>query len=139
MSTPITPSTSTPTPGRLAASIRIPPPVRLFHTSNATLACRENPDMFFNPRRYHQAAAMCASCPFLGRCAYNAVATAATHGIWGGQVLPGHYPAKLAPIYERLAAQFEHCRQREIGDIPVAPLPIADDRDGGQTKLAGAA
>lgn len=139
MTTPITRSPSPSASGRLAASVRIPPSVRLFHTTNAALACRKNPDLFFNPRRYQRAVALCASCPFLARCSYNAVATAATHGIWGGQALPGHYPSKLAPIYDRLAEQFEQCRRREIGDIPVAPLPTVDGDHGGPSNLVGAA
>jgi WhiB family transcriptional regulator, redox-sensing transcriptional regulator len=57
------------------------------------------------------------------------VATGATHGIWGGVILPGDYPQQLQPVYARLAAQFEQRRHIELGDIPVAPLPALVDED----------
>jgi hypothetical protein len=34
----------------------------------------------------------------------------ATHGIWGGVILPGDYPRQLKAVYARLAAQFERRR-----------------------------
>jgi WhiB family transcriptional regulator, redox-sensing transcriptional regulator len=102
--------------------------VRLFHTSH-DLPCHEDPELFFNPHKKQIAISRCGDCPFRGRCGYNAVATGATHGIWGGVILPGDYPSKLAPIYARLAAQFEQRRRVELGDIPVAPLPLPDVGD----------
>ena len=101
--------------------------VRLFHT-NHDLPCHEDPDLFFNPRKKQIAISRCGDCPFRGRCGYNAVATGATHGIWGGVILPGDYPSKLAPVYARLVAQFEQRRRVELGDIPVTPLPPAARR-----------
>jgi WhiB family transcriptional regulator, redox-sensing transcriptional regulator len=79
--------------------------VRLFHTDQ-DLACREDPDLFFDPERKRTATTFCADCPFRGRCGYNAVAMGATHGIWGGVNLPGDIPNRLRPVYARLAAQF---------------------------------
>jgi WhiB family transcriptional regulator, redox-sensing transcriptional regulator len=102
--------------------------VRLFHT-NQDLACREDPDLFFDPDRKRTATTHCADCPFRGRCGYNAVAMGATHGIWGGVNLPGDIPNRLRPVYARLAAQFEQRRHLELGDAPVAPLPDADEDD----------
>jgi WhiB family redox-sensing transcriptional regulator len=56
------------------------------------------------------------------------VATGATHGVWGGVILPGAQPRQLKPLYARLAAQFEQRRQAELGDLQVAPLPdLIDD------------
>jgi WhiB family redox-sensing transcriptional regulator len=114
-----TPSARTPRP---SDSSRLRAQVRLFHTEQ-DLACREDPDLFFNPNRKSRAVARCAQCPFRGRCSYNAVASGATHGIWGGMSLPGQYPTQLALVYARLAEQFEACRSGEIGDVAVAPLP----------------
>lgn len=110
------------------ASFQMRADVRLFQTSH-DLPCQEDPELFFDPRRKHRAIRRCAACPFRGRCGYNAVATGATHGIWGGVILPGDYPQQLKPVYELLAAQFEQRRQTELGDIPVAPLPdLVEDR-----------
>jgi WhiB family redox-sensing transcriptional regulator len=72
------------------------------------------------------------------------VATGATHGIWGGVILPGDYPQQLKPVYARLAEQFEQRRLAELGDVPVAPLPGPDfdDDSAGEESLvlhAGAA
>ncbi|PJE24505.1 MAG: hypothetical protein CK431_05575 [Mycobacterium sp.] len=139
MTSPITaPLTKSPS-GRPFASIQMPTSVRLFHTADTELACRQHPDMFFNPHRMRRAVSLCAGCPFRGRCGYNAVATGATHGVWGGMVLPGDYPSKLAPIYARLAEQFEQCRRREVGDVPVAALHNVEDRDSPPATYAGAA
>ena len=114
-----------PTVARPFASFRLRADVRLFNTSQ-DLACQEDPELFFNARRRHRAIKRCAECPFRGRCGYNAVATGATHGVWGGVILPGHYPQELKPLYAFLAAQFEQRRQAEIGDVQVAPLPGLD-------------
>lgn len=112
-----------PAPTAPVSRLQLPtPPVRVFHSTEVQLPCRERAELFFNPHTYAKAQRWCASCPFLGRCGYNAVATRATHGVWGGMVLPGHYPSRLEPIYARLAAQFERRRACEIGDAPVAPL-----------------
>src|SRR5690242_2930896 len=70
------------------------PDVRLFATDQP-LACRQDPELFFDPPKRRRAIKLCAQCPFRGRCGYNAVATRATHGIWGGIQLPGHFPDQL--------------------------------------------
>jgi WhiB family transcriptional regulator, redox-sensing transcriptional regulator len=98
---------------------------RLFHTKRQ-LPCHDDPDLFFNARKRRQAISKCGDCPFRGRCGYNAVTMGATHGIWGGVILPGDYPRQLKPVYARLADQFEQRRRVELGDIPVAPLPDPD-------------
>lgn len=138
MTTPNADTTTKPPVSRL----QVPTTVRLFHSTETQIPCRERAELFFNPHTYATAQRWCASCPFLGRCSYNAVATRATHGIWGGMVLPGHYRTRLAPIYARLAAQFENRRVREVGDVLVAPLPglgeTPDDDDELDT-LAGLA
>jgi WhiB family redox-sensing transcriptional regulator len=110
------------------ASFQMRANVRLFHTSHP-LPCHTDPELFFNPHKKHTAITQCADCPFRGRCSYNAVAVGATHGIWGGVILPGDYPQQLQPVYARLAAQFEQRRHTELGDIPVAPLPDLGDQD----------
>lgn len=136
--TTITPSTRGPRP---SDSSRLRAEVRLFHTEQ-DLACREDPELFFNPNRKARAMARCAECPFQGRCSYNAVASGATHGIWGGVSLPGHYPAQLALVYARLAEQFEARRLGEIGDVAVAPLPDSHEvfaEDFPLDVIAGAA
>lgn len=98
---------------------------RLFETEAAT-PCRVNTDgdLWFSPFRDRiQAARQCQGCPFVGRCGYNAVISRATHGVWGGEVLPGDKPAELEPIYARLLAQFEERRAVELGDGPAPALP----------------
>lgn len=104
------------------ASFQMRAQVRLFHTSQE-LACQRDPELFFDARRRHRAIKRCNECPFRGRCGYNAVATGATHGIWGGVMLPGDFPQELKPLYARLVAQFEQRRHTELGDAPVAALP----------------
>ncbi|MDV3133285.1 WhiB family transcriptional regulator [Mycobacterium sp. 29Ha] len=105
---------------------------RLFETTAVT-PCRINfgagQDQWFSPfRDRERAAKQCMGCPFRGRCGYNAVATRATHGVWGGQVLPGDFPGLLEPIYERLLQQFEQRRPIELGDAPAPTLPGVDAR-----------
>ncbi|WP_204806047.1 WhiB family transcriptional regulator [Mycobacterium riyadhense] len=120
-----TPTAATTRIARPFAAFQMRANVRLFHTTQ-NLPCQQDPELFFNPHKKHRAITRCADCPFRGRCGYNAVATGATHGIWGGMILPGDYPRQLRRVYSRLAAQFEQLRQEELGDAPVAPLP---DRD----------
>ena len=114
------PDTSAVARGSLSCHMRAD--VRLFHTKRH-LPCHEDPDLFFNARQRRQAIRRCGDCPFRGRCSYNAVAMGATHGIWGGVILPGDYPNRLKAIYAVLADQFEARRLVELGDIPAAPLP----------------
>ena len=90
MTTALTPPADTPTVARPFASFRCAPTCA-FQTSQ-DLACQEDPELFFNPRNSHRAIKRCAECPFRGRCGYNAVATGATHGVWGGVILPGDSP-----------------------------------------------
>jgi WhiB family transcriptional regulator, redox-sensing transcriptional regulator len=102
---------------------------RLFHTE-AAVPCRVlDSELWFSPFRDRERAAKhCMGCPFLGRCGYNAVVSRATHGVWGGQVLPGDFPGLLDPIYQRLLAQFEARRDVELGDLPAPALPGAERR-----------
>lgn len=105
---------------------------RLFETDAATpcrVSFKSGEDQWFSPfRNRERAAKQCLDCPFLGRCGFNAVATRATHGVWGGQVLPGDFPSLLEPIYDRLLAQFEQRRSVELGDAPAPALPAVDAR-----------
>jgi len=140
MTTAFIPAADSPI-ARPFASFRLRADVRLFNT-NQTLPCQQDPELFFNARRRHRAIKRCADCPFLGRCGYNAVATGATHGVWGGVILPGDYPQELKPLYAFLAAQFEQRRHAEIGDVQVAPLPDLVDEavnDEPAAARAGAA
>ncbi len=107
---------------RLFTASTIPTKVRLFYTDQPT-PCAANPDLFFNPHAQRRAITQCNGCPFRGRCGYNAVAVGATHGIWGGIMLPGDYPHKLAPIYAQLREQFDQRRPAELGHTPTTPLP----------------
>ncbi|MDM3908818.1 WhiB family transcriptional regulator [Mycobacterium intracellulare] len=137
----LAPPADTRTNARPFASFQMRADVRLFNT-NHDLACRQDPELFFDARRHHRAIKQCGECPFRGRCGYNAVATGATHGVWGGVILPGDYPQQLKPLYAHLAAQFEQRRQAEIGDIRVAPLPDQVDDAAYDQRLdlrAGAA
>ncbi|MEE6140641.1 WhiB family transcriptional regulator [Mycobacterium sp. 050128] len=143
MTIELVPPADTRANARPFASFQMRADVRQFQTSQA-LACQEDPELYFNPRTRHRAIKRCTECPFRGRCGYNAVATGATHGIWGGVILPGNFPQELKPIYARLAAQFEQRRQAELGDVRVAPLPdldLDDESDDDQPVIfpAGAA
>jgi WhiB family transcriptional regulator, redox-sensing transcriptional regulator len=134
---------STPLPARTLArpdsSFHSRPDVRLFATDQE-LACRQDPELFFEPRKRRRAIKLCAECPFRGRCAYNAVATRATHGIWAGIMLPGHFPDALKPLYAAFLEQFEQRRLLEVGDIPVALLaPVVDDEEDPDTDIVTAA
>ena len=106
---------------------------RLFETE-ATTPCREaarpgNRDLWFSPfRDREQAARMCQDCPFVGRCGYNAVVSRATHGVWGGQVLPGDKPGELEPVYPCLLEQFEARRAIELDHAPAPKKPSASPR-----------
>lgn len=117
-----TPPGEDPAAARLFASVQLRADVRLFHTAEP-MPCLDDPDLFFDPRARRRAIALCVQCPFRGRCGYNAVAAGATHGIWGGILLPGAYPAQLAPLYAQLRAQFDERRREELGEAPVTPLP----------------
>ena len=84
-------------------------------------------DAWFHDGRYARtireaAIEVCADCPFRGRCAYNAVASGATHGVWAGIELPGDRPKRLAAYYALLLAKFEERRAEEIGEQPVTEL-----------------
>src|SRR5271166_5150156 len=107
---------------RLFTATTMPAKVRLFYTDQPT-PCADDPELFFNARAHRRVIAQCQTCPFRGRCGYNAVAVGATHGIWGGIMLPGDYPHKLAPIYTQLREQFNQRRPAELGHTPTTPLP----------------
>jgi WhiB family redox-sensing transcriptional regulator len=97
---------------------------RLFETEEDT-PCRVSTagDQWFSPfRDRERAARLCRQCPFLGRCGYNAVASRATHGVWGGEILPGDKPSELEPIYVRLLNQYGERRPVELGDAPAPPM-----------------
>jgi WhiB family transcriptional regulator, redox-sensing transcriptional regulator len=94
--------------------------VRLYYTEQPT-PCADDPELFFDARAHRRAIAQCRTCPFRGRCGYNAVAVGATHGVWGGIMLPGDYPHKLAPIYSQLREQFSQRRDQELRDTNRSP------------------
>jgi hypothetical protein len=80
-------------PGRLGASdlhSLFTVEGRLFETEEDT-PCRVSTagDLWFSPfRDRERAARLCWQCPFQGRCGYNAVASRATHGVWGEKFCP---------------------------------------------------
>ncbi|EHB44045.1 Transcription factor WhiB [uncultured Mycobacterium sp.] len=110
-------------------------PGRLYRTDQPTpcAGSLNRGDLWFSPfkDRIHAVRA-CQSCPFIGRCGYNAVAVRATYGVWGGLSLPGDRatPESLEKAYRYLLAQFEHRRAAELGGIavPVRPDPNARRR-----------
>jgi hypothetical protein len=59
--------------------------------------------------------------PISGRCGYNAVISRATHGVWGGQVLPGDKPAELEPIYS--ACSISSRNAARPNSVTPRPLP----------------
>lgn len=104
---------------------------RPFETEGPT-PCRTASDneLWFSPFRDRvRAARACKSCPFIGRCGYNAVLGKAQYGVWGGVALPGSAstPEKLENAYILLLAQFERRRQIELGDLQV-PMPSTNVR-----------
>ena len=91
---------------------------RLFETDAATPCRVMDSELWFSPFRDRERAAKhCMACPFLGRCGYNAVASRATHGVWGGQVLPGDFPGLLDPDLHATT-----------GTVPSPPPPRARRR-----------
>ncbi|MDO3014596.1 WhiB family transcriptional regulator [Mycobacteroides abscessus subsp. abscessus] len=109
------------------------PGVRIFRPDQPTPCQAAVPtpdnDPWFDPtRRAKRAARTCQTCPFIGRCGYNAVASRATHGVWGGIEFPGDSPAKLSKIYDRLLRQFEERKAVELGAAPAPELPPATGR-----------
>jgi WhiB family redox-sensing transcriptional regulator len=113
--------------------------VRIFHTDAATPCRTVDPrrarnglDLWFSPFKDKVfAVRACQSCPFLGRCGYNAVAGRETHGVWGGIALPGG-KGKLEDLqasYERLLRQFERRRPVELpGFTGAVPMPSTEVR-----------
>lgn len=129
MTTALTPSVDNP---RWRQTLRVLPDARRRASlpDHPAFGLPRRPRVVLQPRTKHRAIKRCNDCPFRGRCGYNAVATGATHGIWGGVILPGAQPKALKPVYARLAAQFEQRRRTELGDIRVAPLPeLIDDEE----------
>lgn len=119
----------TPT-ARLADDFGQVPATRLFETTEprpctATKPGPGNDPWFSNNRSRERAARACKTCPFIGRCGYNAVASRATHGVWGGVVFPGDKAAALEKIYAQLLDQFEQRRPIELGHAPAPELPAA--------------
>jgi WhiB family transcriptional regulator, redox-sensing transcriptional regulator len=113
------------------AAVRHRAPDRLYRTDEPT-ACSDSlgyGDLWFSPfkDRIHAVRA-CQSCPFIGRCGYNAVAVRATHGVWGGVALPGDYPDLLTPLYRQLLEQFEHRRSVELGAMSAPVRPSVEAR-----------
>lgn len=78
---------------------------------------------FATTPKYHRAEKLCRACPFIGRCGYNAVANRATHGVWGGRMLPGNRQAHLEPIYIEFLEQFQARSAIELGGAPMPPMP----------------
>jgi WhiB family transcriptional regulator, redox-sensing transcriptional regulator len=105
---------------RLFTAIAMRAKVRLYYTEQPN-PCADDPELFFDARAHRRAIAQCRTCPFRGRCGYNAVALGATHGVWGGIMLPGDYPHKLAPIYIQLREQFSQRRDQELRDTNTSP------------------
>ena len=101
-------------------------------------------DAWFHDGRYSRtireaAIEVCADCPFRGRCAYNAVASGATHGVWAGVELPGDRPKKLAVYYALLLARFEERRAEEIGEQAVTELSADEHYRRGPLRARPAA
>ncbi len=91
-----------------------------------SLPLEESDELWFaSDTKYRRAERMCAACPFIGRCAYNAVVTRATHGVWAGQVLPGDKLTALEPIYRRFLRIFKERAAVELGGAAMPPLPAA--------------
>lgn len=103
---------------------------RPFETEEPTPCRTEDSELWFSPFRDRvRAARACKSCPFIGRCGYNAVLGREQYGVWAGIALPGSNstPEKLESAYILLLAQFERRRQVELGDLQV-PLPSTNVR-----------
>jgi WhiB family transcriptional regulator, redox-sensing transcriptional regulator len=125
--------------GRIDDKYRFRLDARLYHTDRPR-PCDRDPELFFNPRATRRAIAQCRTCHFLGRCGYNAAIIGTTHGIWGGIMLPGNYPRKLARSYDALLRQFEQRRPVELpGETPSGetPSPAAPStRPGSRPRVA---
>ncbi|MBV9089126.1 MAG: WhiB family transcriptional regulator [Mycobacteriaceae bacterium] len=99
--------------GRLETKFRFRLEGRIYQTDRPR-PCERDPELFFNPETRRRAIAQCRACHFVGRCGYNAAVIGSTHGVWGGMMLPGNYPKKLAACYEALMRQFEERRAIEL-------------------------
>ncbi|MCV7191369.1 WhiB family transcriptional regulator [Mycolicibacterium brumae] len=129
-----------------AAGIPDSPTIRRTFVSTQRTPCQAKPPAesdalwFAVDTKYRRAEKMCSSCPFIGRCAYNAVVSRATHGVWAGQVLPGDKLTALEPIYERFLEIFKSRAAVELGGAPLPPLPdVASTRRSRRGAAAAAA
>ncbi|MBN3459683.1 WhiB family transcriptional regulator [Mycobacterium sp. DSM 3803] len=112
----------------LAGNLPGSPVTRLFQTDEPRPCAVPGPDvdaLWFSEyrKRMGHAAKLCQRCPFIGRCGFNAVASRATHGVWGGVVFPGDHTYKLEEIYKQLLDQFERRRPIELGHAPKPAMP----------------
>jgi WhiB family redox-sensing transcriptional regulator len=130
-------------PPRIRPGARQPEPGRLYRTDQST-PCADSlrdGDLWFSPfkDRIHAVRA-CQTCPFIGRCGYNAVVVREEYGVWGGLSLPGDRstPELLEQAYRHLLAQFERRRITELGEsaIPAMPDPYARRRQASANPTA---
>lgn len=128
-------------PLRIRPGARQPQPVRLYRTDQPTPCSLRDGDLWFSPfkDRIHAVRA-CQTCPFIGRCGYNAVVAREEYGVWGGLSLPGDRstPELLEQAYRHLLAQFERRRITELGEsaIPEMPDPYARRRQASANPTA---
>lgn len=127
----------------LAGNLPGSPVTRLFETDEPRPCTVTKPgpdnDLWFSTNRSrNRAAKLCRRCPFIGRCGFNAVASRATHGVWGGVVFPGDHTHKLERIYVELLDQFERRRPIELGHapLPAVPDPVAYRRNVATSSAA---
>lgn len=116
-------------PPRIRPGAQQSEPVRRLYRTDQPTPCADSlhdGDLWFSPfkDRIHAVRA-CQSCPFLGRCGYNAVAAREEYGVWGGLSLPGDRstPELLEKTYRYLLAQFERRRIAELGESAIPAMP----------------
>lgn len=108
-----------------------PEPVSMRPGWQRQAACKGRQSVMLDPRREHEAKALCATCPAARDCLSYATDQEVTHGVWGGLTFPERCqvcPVCLGPKEpSALACNFGHnllrlgrlAEQQEMGDPDV--------------------
>lgn len=97
------------------------------------IACRRDPERWFDRRRRVDALVECLQCPVRSWCAREALKCQASWGVWAGVWIDGHHH-DAAPYLEAIA---QNLRLADGGETePTEPRPPLDDDTNGHQPLA---